>query len=626
MNPTTDTLSHIRLENLTYSYPYSDFQALSDVNLELKKGEFVLLVGPSGCGKSTLVRCLNRLVPEISGGSFSGRVLLRGKDLKHEKVHKLALEVGMVFQNPETQLFSLTVAEDLAFGPENLGLSSPEVRSRVETALKEVGLERLRDHFIFTLSGGEKQRTAIGGNLAMQPEILVLDEPTSDLDPAGTREVLELLRRLNAEKQTTLILIEHKLDAVFEMADRMLVMDNGRLILDGKPFEILCREEEKLRSLGIHPPQLTEIASLLGLGSETSNVPAYETLLKRLTELLQASEAENQLGSQEWAESEIPASMLQPPESLPHVRVENLCYRHEDGSEAFENLNFEIKHGEFLALLGHNGAGKTTLAGHLIGFCRPACGRVLLNGKDISKYSTAQLSKQVGYLFQNPDSQIFTDSVLEEVRFGLENLGMSEEEIKRLANSALEMMELSAYIKRHPHALSRGQRQRLAVASILALEPDLLVLDEPTTGQDRGHIRNFLDKIRELNRLGKTVILITHDMELAAEYAERVVVMKQGKILLDGPTAEVFSSPEELGAAGLIPPLPARLALDLRKQGIDTPRLLTVSDLKNFLRARCPELPDCRKTEKTAEEIEEITAEEMEEITAEEMEEKVSLF
>ena len=589
MDSATDTATHVRLEKLTYSYPYSDFSALCDVDLELKKGEFVLLAGPSGCGKSTLVRCLNRLVPEISGGSLSGSVLLRGKDLRHEKVHRLALEVGMVFQNPETQLFSLTVAEDLAFGPENLGLSRQEVRARVEKALKDVGLERLRDHFIFTLSGGEKQRTAIGGNLAMQPEILVLDEPTSDLDPAGTMEVLELLRKLNEEKQTTIVLIEHKLDTVFEIADRMLVIDEGRIILDGKPFEILCFEEEKLRSLGIHPPQLTEIASFLGMASEFSGIPDYDTLLKRLAELLKAHAGECK--PEKRAEPEIPAPLLHSLEKLPHVRIEGLCYRHEDGTEVFENLNLEIKNGEFLALLGHNGAGKTTLAGHLMGFCRPACGRVLLNGNDISRYSTSQLSKQVGYLFQNPDSQIFTDSVFEEVRFGLKNLGMPEEEIKRRVNSALEMMELSAYRNRHPHALSRGQRQRLAVASILALEPDLLVLDEPTTGQDRGHIRKFLDKIRELNRFGKTVVLITHDMELAAEYVERVVVMKQGKILLDGPTAEVFSSPD-LGAAGLIPPLPARLARDLRIQGLEIPPLLTVSELKSFLRARCPELTD----------------------------------
>jgi len=580
--------AHIKLENLTYSYPHSDSQVLSDVNLELKKGEFVLLVGPSGCGKSTLVRCLNRLIPEISGGNFSRRVLLHGKDLKNEKINKLALEVGMVFQNPETQLFCMTVAEDISFGPENLGLPIIEVLSRVEKALKAVRLEKLRDHFIFTLSGGEKQRTAIGGNLAMEPEILVLDEPTSDLDPAGTQEVLELLRRLNEEKQTTLILIEHKLDSVFEMADRMLVMDEGRLILDGKPFEILCREEVTLKKLGIHPPQLTEIAHLLGMDNEASIVPSYENVLRRLAELLQVPAARSQLESWREQKPETSSYILPSEENLPFVRIENLCYRLEDGSEILKNINLDIKSEEFLALLGHNGAGKTTLAGHLIGFYRPSFGRILLNGKDIERYSTAQLSKTVGYLFQNPDSQIFMDSVTKEVRFGLENVGIPKDKIEKLVNESLETMELSAYKDRHPHSLSRGQRQRLAVASILALEPDLLVLDEPTTGQDRGHIMKFLDKIKELKKLGKTVILITHDMELVAEYAERVVVMKQGRILLDGTTANVFSNTEKLNEAGIIPPLLSRLCLDLRKQGINIPPLLTVSELKCFLQDHCP--------------------------------------
>jgi energy-coupling factor transporter ATP-binding protein EcfA2 len=590
MEPAENRIAYIRFEKLTFSYPYSDFQVISDVSLELEKGELVLLVGPSGCGKSTLVRCLNRLVPEVSGGDLFGRVLLRGKDLKNEKIHRLALEVGMVFQNPETQLFSLTVADDLAFGPENLGLPRPEIISRVEHALKAVKLEKLRDHFIFTLSGGEKQRTAIGGNLAMEPEILVLDEPTADLDPEGTREVLELLRRLNSEKQTTIILIEHKLDEVFEMADRMLVMDAGKLILDGKPFEILYHNEEKLKKHGIYPPQLIEIASLLGLPFENSSPPSYEKILNKLAGLLQLPPEAPQPESQKETKIEIPVLFPVQEESSPHVRIEKLCCRHEDGSETLKNISLELKHGEFLALLGHNGAGKTTLAGHLMGFYRPSSGRILLNGKDIGDYSTARLSQQIGYLFQNPDSQIFMDSVYEEVRFGLANLKLPEEEIKRRVNSALEIMELSAYRNRHPQALSRGQRQRLAVASILALEPDLLVLDEPTTGQDRGHIHKFLDKIRELNRLGKTVILITHDMELAAEYAKRVVVMRQGEILLDGAAADVFSSSEDLGAAGLIPPLPSRLAMDLRKQGFDIPKLLTVSELKSFLRTRCPEI------------------------------------
>ena len=599
----------VKLEKLNYSYPYSDSQALSDIELEIKKGEFVLLAGPSGCGKSTLVRCLNRLVPEVSGGCLSGKVLIGGKDINTEKVHKLAFEVGMVFQNPETQLFSLTVGEDIAFGPENLGLPGAEVLSRVEKALKTVKLEKLRDRFIFTLSGGEKQRTAVGGNLAMEPDILVLDEPTSDLDPSGTREILTVLRQLNLEKQITIILIEHKLDEVFEMADRMLVMDEGRLVLDGKPFEIFSRESEKLKKLGIHSPQLFELAHFLGLGSEEAGIPSYTAILNHLAEVLQNpqkvqstlkmqdaqvqdtlkirdAQVQDTLKMQDAQKVDIQTQKCPTPSSkIPHIQFEGLCFRQEDGSETLKNISLKIMHGEFIALLGHNGAGKTTLAGHLIGFFKASRGRVLLNGKDIKDCSTAQLAQHVGYLFQNPDSQIFTDSVFEEISFGLKNLGIPEEEIKKKVNAALEMMELSSYRDRHPHALSRGQRQRLAVASIFALEPDLLVLDEPTTGQDRGHIRKFLDRIRELNKLGKTVILITHDMELAAEYAERVIVLKKGEVLLDGQTAWAFSQVEELSSAGLVPPLPSRLASDLRKRGIEVPHWLTVSELENYLQS-----------------------------------------
>lgn len=597
----TGGFSAVKLEKLGYSYPHSETRALEDVTLELEKGELVLLTGPSGCGKSTLVRCLNRLIPEVSGGELFGSVMLFGKDISREKVHSLALDVGMVFQNPETQLFSLTVGEDLAFGPENLGLPIPDVKTRVETALKTVGLEALRDHFIFTLSGGEKQRTAIGGNLALNPGLLVLDEPTSDLDPQGTAEVLEVLRKLNSEEKVTIILIEHKLDAVYELSDRMLVMDGGQLVFDGKPYELFCRETSKLRDLGVQSPQLIELALLLGLNSERDSLfvpPSYETLLTRLARTLNAGNREGiGIGSEVTRpggnmSEDIIFRKNSKAESPLHVKLEGLSCRQEDGTLTLKALNLKIRQGEFLALLGHNGAGKSTLAGHLIGFYRPTEGRVLLKGQDISSFSTAELARQVGYLFQNPDSQIFTDSVFEEVRFGLETQGLPEAEITERANSALKLMELWPYRTRHPHALSRGQRQRLAVASILALEPDLLVLDEPTTGQDRGHVHKFLEKIRDLNRQGKTVIIITHDMELAAEYAERIVVLKNGEILLDGPKAEVFSNVGGLEAAGLTPPLPARICLDLQKRGVEIPLLPTLKGLKQYLRGRCPGLPE----------------------------------
>jgi energy-coupling factor transport system ATP-binding protein len=276
------------------------------------------------------------------------------------------------------------------------------------------------------------------------------------------------------------------------------------------------------------------------------------------------------------------------------MQIENLYYKHEDGSVALKNLNLKIRRGEFLAILGHNGAGKTTLARHLIGFNRPSSGKVLLDGNDIKQCSPAMMAQHVGYLFQNPDSQIFTDNVFEEIRFGLENLGLPEDEIQKRTDSALETMELSEYRDRHPHALSRGQRQRLAVASILSMEPELLVLDEPTTGQDRGHTHKFLDRIRELNRLGKTVVIITHDMELVAEYAERVVLLKQGQILLDGSTAEVFSNQEKMDASGLVPPFTIRLSQDLRKQGIEIPPLLTVAEMKRYLQTLCPDLSELK--------------------------------
>jgi energy-coupling factor transport system ATP-binding protein len=230
--------SQVYIENLTYQYPHSDSPSIKDVNLDIKQGEFVLLAGPSGCGKTTLVRSLNRLIPCVTDGDLRGRILINGKDISRQKVHQLALHVGMVFQNPDTQLFALTVGEDIAFGPENLGLPADEILRRVERALTAVRLDPMREHFIFTLSGGEKQRTAIGGSLAMEPDVFILDEPTSDMDPVGTKEVLGVIKRLNMERNMTIILIEHKIDEVVKLADRLVVMDRGRILLDGDPCEI----------------------------------------------------------------------------------------------------------------------------------------------------------------------------------------------------------------------------------------------------------------------------------------------------------------------------------------------------------------------------------------------------
>jgi len=553
----------ISIENLTYYYPDSEEASLDNINLTIEEGEFILLLGPSGCGKSTLVQCLNGIIPKVTGGDLTGEIFINKKNVRDHKVYQLSTDVGLVFQNPDTQLFGLTVEEDVAFGPENLGIEREGIRARVKHSLETVGLKDLKDRFTFTLSGGEKQRTAIAGNLAMEPKILVLDEPTSDLDPAGTKEVFETLKHLNRDRRITIILIEHKIDEVMGLADRSVVMDKGRIILDGNTYDIFSQDLDVLEEIGIHLPQLMGISSLLEVS------PSYDDIVSGL-------------GSLNGSFKDLPAAS-HPVRGPPQVVFENVEFGYHDGNLALKGVNLEIRRGEFVALIGPNGSGKTTLLSCLIGLNRPTAGRILIDGQDIRKRGVAEQAQVVGYLFQNPDYQLFTDTVYEEVAFGLKNRQSRPDDIEKRVDQALEMMELSVYRDRHPHSLSRGQRQRLAVASILSMEPDIIVLDEPTTGQDRGHLNKFLARMKMLNEAGKTIILISHDMGVVAEYASRTIVMKDGGILMDAGTREVFSRPDILEEASIEPHLLARACNDVRGAGGDIPVLLTVGELERYV-------------------------------------------
>jgi len=570
----------IDIQNLSYTYPNMSEPTLSGIDLHIDDGEFVLLLGASGSGKSTLIQCLNGLVPKVAGGNLDGVIIINGKDVRDYKVHQLASDVGIIFQNPDTQLFSLTVGKDVAFGPENLGMPKEEIVKRVDLAMRIVGMEDMRDRFIFTLSGGEKQRVAIAGTLAMEPHVMVLDEPTSDLDPVGTGEVLSLVKRLNQEKDMTIILIEHKIDEVVHLADRVVVMDRGKIIMDDTPDEIFNDGHDQLKSIGIALPQLSEIVHAMknGFGDfegDFSTDSSYKTILARLCQLLRDKPA----NIARFRTAHAPPTRTAP---KPKIEIKNLRHTFEDGKVGLDGINLVIPEGDFVALIGHNGAGKTTLINHLIGFLKPDNGTIFINGKDISGMRVATLAQSVGYLFQNPDNQIFTDSVTQELKFGLENIKLRDTAIEERVNRAISMMELAEFRDRHPHSLSRGQRQRLAVASILVMEPDIIVLDEPTTGQDWGHVNKFLQQIRHLNELGKTIILVTHDMNLVAGYARRTVVMDKGKIVLDGDTRHVFSKQEILEKTGITLPVITRLSPDLLKEGVDIPPLLTVQELSEI--------------------------------------------
>jgi energy-coupling factor transport system ATP-binding protein len=359
-------------------------------------------------------------------------------------------------------------------------------------------------------------------------------------------------------------MIEHKIDEVFGLADRTIVMDRGKIILDGKTCYIFARNLDLLESIGIYPPQLIQLSRMLKVK------PSYKEIFSYINSLNESFK--------EFSEE------LTVKKSSPEVVFEDVWFNYRNGTPALKGINLEIKKGEFIALIGSNGSGKTTLLSCMIGFIKPSRGRILIDGQDIKNSSVAELAVKVGYLFQNPDLQLFTDTVAQEVGFGLKNRSLATADINKKVAQALEIMELSEYRDQHPHALSRGQRQRLAVASIISMEQDILVLDEPTSGQDRGHLNKFLSQIKKLNDAGKTIIMITHDMSIVAEYAKRTIVMEEGKILMDGRTREVFSRPDILERASIEPPLLTRISNDLRKAGRKIPVMLTLEELQYSLK------------------------------------------
>ncbi|HJH28087.1 MAG TPA: ABC transporter ATP-binding protein [Methanosarcinaceae archaeon] len=564
----------ISVENFTYYYPDSKIPALDNLNLSIQSGDFVLLLGPSGCGKSTLVQCFNGIIPKVAGGEVEGKIFINEKDVEQHKVYQISSEVGLVFQDPNTQIFGLTVEDDVAFGPENLGIEKNEIEKRVENSLKIVGIEQLRKRFTFSLSGGEKQRTAIAGNLAMQPGILVLDEPTSDLDPKGTREVLETIKQLNKNTGITIILIEHKIDEVLGLANRTIVMDKGKIILDGSTCDIFNSNIDQLEQIGIYSPKLIQLSKMLNVK------PSYKEIVSRLISInARCGEDGKCIDISDDAPSE---NVSQIP-SIPHLEFDDMWFGYKNDNPILKGINISINKGEFVALIGANGSGKTTMLKCLIGLLRPDKGRILLDEKDIRNTGVAELAGIVGYLFQNPDYQLFADTVHEEVAFGLKNRSSYSSDIEFKVNEALEMMELTELKERHPHSLSRGQRQRLAVASILAMEPDILVLDEPTTGQDWGHLTLFMEQIKKLNGAGKTIILITHDMGLVAKYADRTIIMQDGKIAMDGSTRDVFSRSDVLKKASIELHLLARISNDIKVADKRFPMLLNMNEFQEMI-------------------------------------------
>jgi energy-coupling factor transport system ATP-binding protein len=554
----------ISIDDLTFVYRGQEIPALRNIQGGLDGGSMVVVLGHGGAGKSTLCASMNGIVPHFFRGQYRGRVTVKGLEVARHKVPEISRIVGLVLEDFEPQLFSTNVELEMAFGPENLCLPRQEIESRIRHYLPFLGLENFRRREPASLSGGQKQRLAISSVLTMEPEVLVMDEPTTDLDPEGREEVQTIARRLR-EQGRTLLVVDCEPETG-ENADQVWLMREGQLVARGVPREILT-DIPRLKSCGIKVPKLVELFSEM-------RWPGRPLTAREAIALIE------ERGLAKTRKFKLPDPSIARTGGASILKVEDLGYLYPAHRiEALREINLNIQEGEFVALIGQNGSGKTTLAKHFNALLKPTSGRVLLRGKPTTEYTHREISRLVGYVFQNPDHQIFCNTVYEEVAFGLKMLGEPPSSIEKQVSSALETVGLTGYEKKVPFALGKGERQRVAVASVLAIQPEVLVLDEPTTGLDDRHQRSLMEMLKNLHREGHTIIIITHSMETAAEYAGRAIVMKGGSILLDGPTRDVFAREDRLKEASLYPSSLVQVSNWLGTRG------LTVRQLAEELRA-----------------------------------------
>ncbi len=533
----------VSIKDLKYRYRGTKKLALDGISLDISKGEFLVVMGASEAGKSTLATCFNGLIPHYMKGAIKGEVTVLGTRTMDSSVPQLAEHVGIVFQDFEAQLFSTNVELEIAFGPENFAVPREEIALRIDENLKYVGLEEFRNRPPFTLSGGQKQKLAIASVLAMRPTILVMDEPTTDLDPISKQGIFDITNQLRQRDDITLIVVEHETEEVLH-ADRIALLQDGKLVRVGPSRDIL-REVDLLEELGVMPLGITKFFWKMGYsdlpltpeeGVRVFKETGWHINENQYSALLEKEERESQHSEQ------------------PVIQCRSLEHTYPNGVKALNGVDLDIYKGEIVAIVGQNGSGKTTLAKHFNGLLMPTGGEVMVHGRPTREQGIFKLGQKVGYVFQNPDHQIFSELVYDEVAFGPRLREIPEEEVEHRVKEALQAVGLTGYEKEDPFSLTKSGRQRVAVASVLAVRPDVLILDEPTTGLDYKEQRSMMNMVRRLNEQGSTIIFVTHHMWVVAEYAQKVIVVKDGRILMAGTTREIFAQEKTLKDTFLRPP------------------------------------------------------------------------
>ena len=549
----------IKIEHLKYKYPNTEVLALDDISLTIKKGEFIGIVGANGAGKSSLTQAIIGLVPNFYNGAYGGKVFVNDTLVESCPVEEMCEQVGLIFQNPFNQLSGAkdTVYGEVAYGLQNLGVPRDEMKRRIETTLKDLDIWQYRDRNPFDLSGGQMQRVAIASILVMQPQVIILDEPTSQLDPQGTEEVFRVVDKLR-QSGVTIIMVEQKLEKMAKYCHRILLMHQGKVVDFDRPEKVFSRED--LADIGVQPPAYTRISKEFHLENKDGTYPATLEDTLRLFEEQQSNLLKEKL-----------LDALNKPEKIPCksqgkgiFKVKNLSFSYKKDVPIFQDLSLSLD-GRTTAIIGQNGAGKTTLVRLLKGLLKPLGGEIYFGEEDISKKTVAMLAGKVGYVFQNPDDQIFKHKVLEEVMYGPLNIGMSEDVAKEKALAAMELMGLSGKEEDNPYDLDLHQRKMTAIASVVAMDADVIILDEPTIAQDYAGRCRIGNMIKELSEKGKLVIAILHDMDFVDEYFERVIVMAHGEILADGSARDVFSKDQVLEKARLQKPCYMELIWKVRR-------------------------------------------------------------
>lgn len=529
----------IEFTNFSFQYKAQSKPTLKDINLTIYEGEKILIVGPSGSGKSTISHCLNGLVPSFYEGDISGSLKINGKETKHQSIFELSQHVGTVLQDPDAQFIGLTVAEDIGFKLENTGVHQSEMIETVKDISKMVGIDRHLHSSPHQLSGGQKQRVTLGGVMVDQANILLFDEPLANLDPATGKIAMELIEDIHHKTNSTVIIIEHRLEEVLQIdIDRIIVINEGELLADVSTNELLSAN--LLENIGIREPLYVTALKYAGCKitpeSEPKNIDSLkiDSYIDQLTSWFQHTDRLKSLENEEAV-----------------LELKSIEFGYRRNEKIIHNVSFKINKGEMVSIVGKNGAGKSTISKLICGFYQPTNGQILFEGKDMKGLSIKERAEYIGIVLQNPNQMISQTSIFDEVALGLKFRGVSLEEIKERVMNTLKVCGLYEYRNWPISALSFGQKKRVTIASVLVLNPNIIILDEPTAGQDYKHYNEMMEFLKELQNRGMTIIFITHDMHLMLEYTKRAIVFSDGKIIADDLAANMLTNAEIVKQANL---------------------------------------------------------------------------